>query len=124
MTTRRTQRLNSLLKEVISEVIRLDVRHPKVATLITVTSVDITKDLTSAKVYISVIGTDQEKEDTLKALESAAGYIAVLSSKKVTIRHFPNLIFRLDNGVDKHIRIDSILKTIEQEQQQRNPPTS
>jgi ribosome-binding factor A len=119
--TRRTHRLNSLLKEVISEVIRKDVSHPKVSTFLTVTSVDITKDLTLAKVYISVIGNHQEKEETLKALQSAAGYIAVLASKKVVLRHFPSLIFKLDESVDTHIRIDSILKNIEQEKQQRHP---
>ena len=119
--TRRTHRLNSLLKEVISEVIRKDVSHPKVSTFLTVTSVDITKDLTLAKVYISVICNHQEKEETLKALQSAAGYIAVLASKKVVLRHFPSLIFKLDESVDTHIRIDSILKNIEQEKQQRHP---
>lgn len=111
--TRRTVRLNSLLKEVISEVIRKDVGHPKVSALVTVTSVDITKDLSLAKVYISVIGNEKEKEETIKALESAAGYIAVLASKKVVLRHFPSLIFKLDEGVDKHIRIDTILKELE-----------
>ena len=119
-SSRRTVRLNSLLKEVISEVIRKDVGHPKVSTLVTVTSVDITKDLSLAKVYISVIGTDKEKEETIKALESAAGYIAVLASKKVVMRHFPSLIFKLDEGVDKHLRIDSILKDIEMKKQQRD----
>lgn len=120
-TTRRTHRLNSLLKEVISEVIRKDVGHPKVSTFMTVTSVDITKDLTLAKVYVSVIGTDQEKEDTIKALQSAAGYIAVLASKQVVLRHFPSLTFKLDDSVDAHIRINSILKNIEDEKQHRQP---
>jgi len=119
--TRRTHRLNSLLKEVISEVIRKDVGHPKVSSLVTVTSVDITKDLSLAKVYISVIGSGQEKEETMKALESASGYIAVLASKKVVLRHFPSLIFKLDESVDKHLRINSILQDIEQEKRQRTP---
>lgn len=114
VNTRRTYRLNSLLKEVISEVIHKDVRHPKLCSLTSVTSVEITKDLALAKVFVSVIGTDLEKQETLKALESAAGYIAVLSSKKVVLKHFPALIFKLDDGVDKHLRIDSILKELEQ----------
>ena len=119
--TRRTHRLNSLLKEVISEVIRKDVGHPKVSSLITVTEVDITKDLTLAKVFISVIGTDAEKQETIKALQSAAGYIAVLASKKVVLRHFPSLTFKLDESVDAHLRINSILKDIEHKKQQRAP---
>ncbi|MES2345660.1 MAG: 30S ribosome-binding factor RbfA [Chlamydiota bacterium] len=77
MAKRRTDRLNSLLKEVISEVIMRDVRNPHVTTLITVTRVDISSDLHYAKVYISVIGSQVEKDETLKALQSAAGFIAV-----------------------------------------------
>lgn len=119
--TRRVNRLNSLLKEVISEVIWKDVGHPKVSELVTVTNVEVTKDLALAKVYISVIGSDQDKEETMKALQSAAGYVAVLASKKVVLRHFPSLIFKLDESVDKHMRINDILKDIEQEKQSRDP---
>jgi len=112
----RTDRLNSLLKEVISEVIRNDVRHPDVHQLITVTRVDITKDLHYAKVYISVIGSKEEKEKTLAALQSAAGFIAVNSSQKVVMRYFPTLTFKLDDGVDKQMRIEEILSEIHEKE--------
>ncbi len=122
MVKNRIARLNSLLKEVLSEVIREDVRNPLVAKLFTVTGVDITNDLQHAKVYISVIGTDKEKEDTIKALQSAAGFIAILSSKKVVMRYFPELTFKLDTSVENQFRIDSLLNKIKQEQDLRNPP--
>jgi ribosome-binding factor A len=122
MVKNRIARLNSLLKEVLSEVIREDVRNPLVAKLITVTGVDITKDLQHAKVYISVIGTDKEKEDTIKALQSAAGFIAILSSKKVVMRYFPELTFKLDTSVEHQFRIDSLLNKIKNEQDSRNSP--
>jgi ribosome-binding factor A len=112
MVKKRTDRLNSLLKEVISEVIHREVRNPHVNELVTVTRVDITKDLHFAKVYISVIGSDEAKADTLAALESAAGFIAVNSSKKVVMRYFPALTFKLDDGVDKHMRIEELLEEI------------
>jgi ribosome-binding factor A len=120
MVKNRIVRLNSLLKEVLSEVIRNDVRNPHVARLITVTGVDITKDLQHAKVYISVIGTDKEKEDTIKALQSGAGFIAILSSKKVVMRYFPELTFILDTSVENQIRIDSLLNKIKEEKDSRN----
>ncbi|MCK4933953.1 MAG: 30S ribosome-binding factor RbfA [Simkaniaceae bacterium] len=120
MTTKRTKRLNSLLKEVLTEVIREDVRNPNVSSLFTITSVDITSDLTLAKVYISVIGTDEDRKLTLDALQSAAGFISVFASKKVTMRHFPTLTFILDTSVDKHMRIDSLLQKIESEKQSRS----
>ena len=62
METRRTKRLNSLLKEVISEVIKQEVSHPFVSPLMTVTGVEITADLHNAKVLISVIGTEEERK--------------------------------------------------------------
>lgn len=119
MSKERTDRLNSLLKEVISEVIRRDVRNPHVAELVTVTRVQITKDLHYAKVYISVIGTDQTKTETLAALQSAAGFIAVNSAKKVVMRYFPELTFKLDDSVDKHMRIEELLQKISKEKASR-----
>lgn len=119
MTAQRVDRLNSLLKEVISEVIRRDVRNPHVNELVTVTRVEITKDLHYAKVYVSVIGNDEVKKETLIALQSAAGFIAVNSSKKVVMRYFPELTFKLDDGVDKHMRIEELLSEISKEKKSR-----
>jgi|694.fasta_scaffold04683_18 ribosome-binding factor A len=119
MAKQRTDRLNSLLKEVISEVIQRDVRNPHVTNLVTVTRVDITKDLHYAKVYISVIGSDQVKAETIAALQSAAGFIAVNSSKKVVMRYFPELTFKLDDSVDKHMRIEKLLGEISAEREAR-----
>ncbi len=120
MITKRTKRINSLLKEVLTEVIKDNVRNPNVSTLFTITSVDITKDLTLAKVYLSVIGTEIERQLTFEALQSASGFISVLASKKVTLRYFPTLIFKLDTSVDQHMKIDSLLKKINLEKEARN----
>lgn len=119
MSKQRTDRLNSLLKEVISEVIRRDVRNPHVNELLTVTRVDITKDLHFAKVYVSVIGTAEQKAETLSALQTAAGFIAVQSAKKVVMRYFPSLTFKLDDSVDKHMRIEELLHQISIEKETR-----
>lgn len=115
----RVDRLNSLLKEVISDIIRKEVKHPGVAKLLTVTRVDITKDLHFAKVYISVIGTDQEKNETLEALQASAGFIAVQASKQVVMRYFPALTFKLDTSVEKHMRIEELLGKIAKERDAR-----
>jgi len=115
----RLDRLNSLLKEVISEVIRRDVRNPHVNEFVTVTGVEISSDLHHAKVLISVIGTDSVKTETIQALQSAAGFIAVHASKKVVMRYFPSLVFHLDTSVDQQMRIDSLLGKIHEEQKSR-----
>lgn len=112
MAKQRIDRLNSLLKEVITEVIRRDVHNPLVNEFVTVSRVDISKDLRHAKVYISMIGTETEKSSTIEALRSAAGFISVTASKKVVMRFFPSLTFRIDDTVDKHMRIEELLKEI------------
>lgn len=120
MATERTVRLNSLLKEVLSEVIMREVRDPRMAKFVTITGVSITKDLHHAKVSVSVIGTKEEKEQTILALQSAASFIAITASKKVVMRYFPALTFKLDDSVDKHIRIDTLLQKIQEEKQARD----
>jgi ribosome-binding factor A len=121
MATKRVERLNSLLKEVIAEVVMREVKDPRMAQFVTITSVDVTKDLHYAKVFISVIGDADQKKQTLEALQSAAGFVAVQASKKVTMRYFPNLTFKLDEAVEKHIRIETLLGQIRQEQNTRRP---
>lgn len=120
MAVKRTDRLNSLLKEVISEVIRRDVRNPHVGELVTVTRVQITPDLHYAKVYISVIGSEQDKAATIDALNSAAGFIAVQSSHKVVMRYFPELRFKLDDSVEKHMHIEELMNHLALEREKRN----
>lgn len=124
MAVKRTDRLNSLLKEVISEVIRKDVRNPHVNALLTVTRVEITKDLHYAKVHVSVIGTPEQKKETIEALNSAAGFIAVNASKQVVMRYFPALQFKLDESIDKQIRIESLLQQISEERKSREDASS
>ncbi len=119
MAKQRVDRLNSLLKEVISDVIRSQVRNPHVNELLTVTRVEITKDLYHAKVYISVIGNQKAKNETLQALQSAAKFIAVQASKEVVMRHFPALTFIFDDSVDKHMRIEELLGKISEERESR-----
>jgi ribosome-binding factor A len=117
--TKRVNRLNSLLKEVLSEVIAREVKDPRMAPLVTVTRVEITKDLHQAKVFVSIIGSDKERRETLEALESAAGFIGVNASKKVIMRFFPTLTFKLDTTVDEQMKIDTLIDQIHREEENR-----
>jgi len=119
MEKKRIPRLNSLLKEVLAEVVRTEVKDPRMAPLVTVTSVDISKDLHHAKVFISIIGTDIEKRETLEALTSAAGFIGVNAAKKVTMRYFPTLTFKLDTTVDEQLKIEALIEKIHREEDTR-----
>jgi ribosome-binding factor A len=121
MKKNRIDRINSLLREVISDVIQKQVKNPHVNLFVSVTRVDTSTDLYHAKVYISLIGTDVEKQNVLTALESAAGYIAVQASHQVEMRHFPTLSFKLDTSADEHFKIEKLLSDIEKERHAREP---
>lgn len=119
MKKNRLSRINSLLKEVISEVIQRDVQNPHVTTFVSVTEVDTSADLHHAKVSVSLIGTDAEKAKIIAALQNAAGFIAVNAAKKVKLRYFPNLLFKLDNSAEEFMKIQTILSSIEKERLSR-----
>ena len=118
--TRRTERLNSLLREVLSEVIRKELGHENISELFTITRVDITRDLRYAKVYMSVIGDEKTKQDTLTELTEHATLIAVEARKKVRMRYFPQLTFLMDEGLEQHFRIEEALRDIEAERDSRD----
>lgn len=109
---KRIERLDSLLKKVISRVIIKEVQNPHISKLSSITKVEITKDLRLAKVYVSIIGTETEKKDTMKALKKSAGFIAVQAAKKISIKYFPSLSFKLDTSIEDYMKIDTILKEV------------
>lgn len=123
MVTRRIERLNSLLREVITEVLQRDVKHPDIHPMTSITKVDIARDLRHAKVYVSILATDAERTVTLAALQSASGFIAVRASQKMVIRFFPDLRFLLDDTVDKQMHIENLITKIQQERDSREQPS-
>lgn len=120
MKKNRLARVNSLLKEVIFETIQKEVRNPNVTTFVSVTEVDTSADLHHAKVMVSLICSEEEKAKVIDALNSAAGFIAVQAAKKVDLRYFPELTFKLDTTIEQQMRIQEILGDIEKERQSRD----
>ncbi len=119
---RRVERLNSLIKEVLCEVIRHDIKHAPGFELTTISQVALSNDLKHARVLVSIIGTSALKQELLHSLRNQAGYIAVLASKKMVMRFFPNLTFHIDDSVDKMHRIESLLKQVLPEKQAAQAP--
>ncbi len=121
MASQRIDRINSLLREVIADVMVKDVKNPHLPELITVTSVAVTKDLKHGKVMISIIGDDEKKKlEAIAILNQAAGYIAVRASKQVVLRYFPELTFHLDTSLDKQMHIEGLIQKIHKENETRS----
>jgi len=117
--SRRTERVNSLLKEVISEVINKDLKNPHLPEFITITEVEVTRDLKYAKVLITVIGQEDASKQAIEILQSSSGFIAKTASRKVVLRYFPQLRFAIDNSLDKHILIDELVQEVQKEREER-----
>lgn len=96
MSSRRIERVNSLLKEVISDVIRTEVKNGQIAPLLTITKVDVSADIHFAKVYFTITNATKEQiQKTNEALNYASGFIAVKCSKEVKLRFFSRAPFCL-----------------------------
>lgn len=120
MAVSRILRLNSLMKEALSEVIHKDLHHmPLINERVTITRVDMTSDLEHAKVYISVLGLKNEKEEAIKLLTSKAGTIAHMCSKKVRMYQFPKLVFKIDEELENQLHIEEVLVKLSKERQGR-----
>jgi ribosome-binding factor A len=114
--TYRVERLNSFLRQEISDLIQRYVKDPRLGTFVSVTAVEISRDMRYAKVFISRYGSDLEKADTLKALESASGYIRHELGERMKTRRIPELSFRLDNTMEKAAKVLKIINDISSEE--------
>jgi ribosome-binding factor A len=107
--TRRTERINDLLRQEISELVRRDLKDPRIGGLVTITEVDVSPDLRHAKVFVSVLGSDDEKRSTLRALDAASHFLERELRHRLTIRRMPELEFVKDESLEHGQRILSLL---------------
>lgn len=105
----RRLRVQDLLREEISLIIQLELHDPGLG-FITIVEVKMSEDLKSAKVYISIYGSDEEQKHTLEALKRSKGYIKFLLGKRVTLRYIPELTFLLDDTLERVQRMEEIFK--------------
>src|SRR5262249_55510113 len=113
MPTIRQAKVGEMIKRDLAEILQREMRDPRLA-LVSVTDVDVARDFTVAKVFISVIGTPQEKADALKALQGAAGFLRGQLGRMLDLRSVPTLVFRYDTGIERGVRMFELLREEEQ----------
>ena len=114
MASRRQQRLNQLLREEIAKLLRHETEDPQLASLITITEVDVSPDIQRAKVFVSVLAEEEEAEATLKRLRHAARFFRRELADRLNLRHTPQLDFELDTSIARGARVLQLLRDIEQ----------
>ena len=110
----RPERVADLVRRELADILRNEVRDPRVG-LATVSSVDLSGDLHHAKVKVSVLGSDAEREASLEAIQGASGFIRRQLGRRLTLRTVPELVFQLDRGAEYSQRISDLLEEIDRE---------
>lgn len=118
--TRRTDRLNAMIQKEISDLIRNQAKDPRLSCFLSVTRVETTADLQYAKVHISIMGSDEEKENAMAGLASASGFFYRELRGRLSMRHTPQLIFCKDESIEQGARLITILKNVDKEESKDN----
>jgi ribosome-binding factor A len=109
MATARMRRINEVLREVVGAAIGSELSDPRIG-FVTVTSVETSPDLRTAKVYVSVLGSEQEREDSLDGLRSSRGVIQSKIAAETRMKRTPTISFHYDQTIEQGVRISQLLE--------------
>ena len=109
MTYKRTDRVNALIRHELQQLIQQEVKDPRVG-FATVTDVETSPGLRHAKVYVSVMASDDEARTTIAALQEARAFLRHELAARITMRRVPELDFARDETLERAMRIDALLK--------------
>jgi ribosome-binding factor A len=112
---RRADRVAEAIREEVATFLREGAKDPRLVGLVTVTAVDVPRDLGHARIFVSILGSDAERAATIEALESMKGHLRTRLSRSLRLRVAPELSFRLDESVARAARIESLLAQVRDE---------
>lgn len=109
-----------MIRQVIGEMLLRELNDPRLES-VTITDVEVSDDLKKATVFFSAMGSQAQEEASLHGLQSASGYIKKKLGRELRLRYVPDLFFKVDHSFDYGSRIDRLIRTIKEEQEE-NPP--
>ena len=110
--SRRTERLNHLIREEISQLLQRQVKDPRLSGFITVTQVSTSPDLRHAKIFISIMGNEEEKREALEALAIASGFLRKELGMRLRLRRSPELSFHYDDSIDQGAHLLQLINQV------------
>lgn len=111
--TMRTERVNELLRAELSELIQREVKDPRVSRgLLSLTEVQVSPDLRHATVYVSHLGTDDERRDALSGLQHSAHFLHRELMRRLSMRNVPELVFKFDPSIERGARLASLINQV------------
>src|SRR6266542_5808774 len=121
--SRRTEMLGSTIQRELAEIMMRELNDPRLTGLPSITRVKVSGDLSIADVYITVMGTVGHQQAVLNALKHSAGMMRTKLTKLLSLRQAPYLKFHLDEQLKKEMAVLELLRKVEQERQQPEPPS-
>ena len=115
MSQLRIEKIQELMKQEISQIILRELKDPRIV-FVTVTQVEVTGDLREAKVYVSIMGSEEQIKDTWRGLQSSLGFIRREVGQRIRLRVTPELSFLLDKSLDYSAHIQELLVKIKKEE--------
>jgi len=112
-TNKRSVRINDEIKKELSQILRSELKDPRIGAMVSVMKVETTTDLKYCKVAVSVLGNEEEKKSVMAGIKSAAGFIRKLVAERINLRATPEFTFVLDDSVEYSIKIHKILSDLE-----------
>ena len=109
-TNNRLSRINDEIMKELSQIIRGELKDPRIGAMTSVIRVETTQDLKYCKVYVSVLGGDTEKENVMKGLKNASGFIRRLIAQRINLRYTPELQFVADDSIEYGAHILEMLR--------------
>ncbi len=116
----RAERLAEVIRSETSAIIQRDLRDPRIG-FISVTAVMVSADLRHAKIFVSVFGDDEAKRRAMQGLEQAKGHIRSELSQRIEVRFMPEILFRLDESIERGARVSSLLRQVSREESRGTP---
>jgi ribosome-binding factor A len=111
----RQEKLGELIAAELSDLLRTRVKDPRVG-FASITHVEVSGDLRHAKVFVSVMGSPEERAETMKGLKNATGFLRHELATRLVLRYMPELVFKLDNSIEEGARILALINQVEQEE--------
>jgi ribosome-binding factor A len=111
-TNRRPDRVAEAIRVEVATFLSQDVKDPRILGLVTVTGVDVSRDLHSATVFVSIYGSDAERAATMEGLASVANHLRARIGRALRLRLAPEIVFRQDDSIARAARIETLLSQI------------
>ncbi len=124
MTTRRIARLNDAFREEISDLLLRQVKDPRLTGFITITRVETSADLSHAKVFVSVMGSEEDRNEAMRGLEAAASFLRREIGHRVSLRRAPELRFHRDDSIEQGARVLDLLDEVAEQEPEQEKPSS